>query len=240
MPFGKPNRERDRAVSSPPGQEGSFKCEAPRSTSGFTLIEVLVSFTLLTMIGAIVVSAVRSGVASTSKGTQALNNIQQREKAFVVLEEQLRSVVPTLWRTADPAALRIRIGFDGDRRRIRFVSRYSAFAGPLSIPRWVELEWTDSPPATLRVKEFRVIPPNNAIDAEPIAETDLLPVADLEFEYLRRARGTDPARWLQTWRSDEQAELPAAVRVVSKGMQSTSFVIPLDAAAMSWQGLWLQ
>lgn len=214
-----------------------------RPSHGFTLIEVVVSLTLMTIIGVLVLSALRTGMAATEKGQLELASLRSRLSTVRILQNQLRGAVPLLYWTVDGVLRKTHVAFDGDRSSLRFVSRDSLFDGPDGVPRWVELSWKDSQSdgMAINVKEFRIIPPNNAADSQVIGEVNLLPGSECQFEYLRRARGTAPSRWLEAWNMDEERELPAAVRLtVRSKKQSSKLLIPLEIAPTDWHGLWFQ
>jgi general secretion pathway protein J len=210
---------------------------------GFTLIEVLVSLTLMTLIGTVVISGLRTGMETTDRGSRAVRNLQRRQTVLTVIQAQVRGALPIQY-ADDASKPQQRVAFEGARSRLRFISNTSLWDGPDGIPRWIELDWSGSSTsvAPLRLREFRMMPPFNTPQSAPLHETDLLPANRVEFEYLRRARGTELPRWLDSWRPEGIGELPAAVRmrIEFKKDDATELVIPLEIAPTNWQGLWLQ
>jgi prepilin-type N-terminal cleavage/methylation domain-containing protein len=210
---------------------------------GFSLIEVLVSLTLMTLIGAVVVSGLRTGMETTDRGNRAVRNLQRRQTVLSIIEAQIRSALPMRY-SQEAANPQSRVAFEGDRTRLRFVSSNSLWDGPDGIPRWIELDWSSSSgsESPLRLREFRILPPFNTPQAAPMHESDLLPATRVEFAYLRHPRGTDLPRWLGAWPPQNVSELPAAVRIrieFKKG-DDTELLIPLEIGPTNWQGLWLQ
>jgi len=210
---------------------------------GFTLIEVLVSLTLMTLIGTVVISGLRTGMETTDRGTRAVRNLQRRQTVLAIIEAQVRSALPMQY-SADPLKPQMHVAFEGDRNRVRLVSTNSLWDGPDGIPRWIELDWTNLSGSvrSLRLREFRILPPYNSAQPVPLHESDLLPVARVEFAYMKQPRGTELPRWLDSWNPNNVGELPAAVRIriEFKKDDSTELLIPLEGGPTNWQGLWLQ
>src|SRR5262245_12406075 len=209
------------------------------SSHGFTLVEVIVSLTLITIIGSLAVSGLRTGMEITGKGSQVVRDMNRSQTILRIIEAQVRGALPMRY-SVDRSYPQLQIAFTGDRHRLKFVSNNSLTNGPDGFPRWIELDWQDSSSSILRMREFRILPPYNTPESIAVNETDLLPAAKVEFGYLQRSRGTEPARWLESWRPEDQRELPAAVRLrIERRGDSTELLIPVEMAANSWQGLWL-
>src|SRR5262245_26425083 len=94
------------------------------SYRGFTLIEVLVSLTLMTLIGTVVISGLRTGMETTDRGSRAVRNLQRRQTVLAIIEAQIRSALPMQYST-DAARPQSRVAIEGDRNRFRFVSNNS-------------------------------------------------------------------------------------------------------------------
>jgi prepilin-type N-terminal cleavage/methylation domain-containing protein len=210
---------------------------------GFTLIEVLVSLTLMTLIGTVVISGLRTGMETTDRGSRAVRSLQRRQTVLAIIEAQVRSALPMQY-SADALKPQMHVAFEGDRNWLRLVSNNSLWDGPDGVPRWIELAWNSSPGSVsaLRLREFRMLPPFNTPQSAPLYESDLLPVSRVEFTYLRHSRGTELPRWLDSWKPENVGELPAAVRIriEFKKDDSTELLIPLETGPTNWQGLWLQ
>ena len=215
----------------------------PDRDRGFTLIEVLVSLTLMTLIGAVVLSGLRTGMETTDRGSRAVRNLERRQTVLGIVEAQVRSALPMQY-SVDAAKPQMHVAFEGNQNRLRLVSNNSLWDGPDGIPRWVELDWNDPTGVEprLRLREFRILPPFNTPEATALHESDLLPAARVEFAYMRHPRGTELPRWLDSWKPENLGELPAAVRIriEFKKDDSTELLISLESGPTNWQGLWLQ
>src|SRR5262245_41980166 len=209
---------------------------------GFTLIEVLVSLTLMTLTGTVVISGLRTGMETTDRGTRAVRNLQRRQTVLGIIEAQVRSALPLQY-AEDASKPQMHVAFEGTRDRFRLISNNSLWDGPNGIPRWIELDWNSSSgsAAQLRLREFQILPPFNTPQSIPLHESDLLPATRVEFAYLRHPRGTELPRWVDSWKPGNLGELPAAVRIriEFKKDDSTELLIPLEIGPTNWQGLWL-
>jgi prepilin-type N-terminal cleavage/methylation domain-containing protein len=210
---------------------------------GFTLIEVLVSLTLMTLIGAVVISGLRTGMETTDRGSRAVRSLQRRQTVLAIIEAQVRSALPMQF-AEDTLRPQRHVAFEGDGNRLRLISNNSLWDGPDGIPRWIELDWNGSSGSVspLLLREFRILPPFNTPQSAPLYESDLLTATRVEFAYLRRLRGADLPRWLDAWKPENVGELPAAVRIRIEFRKddSTELLIPLETGPTNWQGLWLQ
>jgi prepilin-type N-terminal cleavage/methylation domain-containing protein len=109
------------------------------SSKGFTLIEVVVSITIMAMLSVAVLSALRTSLLIWDKGTSRIENIRRSRTAREVLDEQIRGALPMTYAVNQNDQLMFTLAFEGDRHHIRFVSRSSFKDGPDGIPRWVDL-----------------------------------------------------------------------------------------------------
>jgi hypothetical protein len=215
-----------------------------RARGVFTLIEVVVSMTLMALVSVVVLAALRNSLTIWEKGTGHLDRLHRAHVVHEVLYEQIRSAIPFGYTIkVGEAAIRL-LGFEGDRNHIRFVSRNSFKDGPNGIPRWVEIRWLanlQNGTGDLTAEERRILSPDNNPDSNVYLRENLLRANDCSFDFLKSSGPTEPAAWTQDWQPPKDATLPRAVRltclVESKQIRS---VIPLDYAASSAAGLLLR
>src|SRR5262245_31727193 len=103
----------------------STKCSR---ASGFTLIEVIISLTVMAAITAIAFTGLSIGLDSWDRGTKHIERLDEQSMVERLLERQLELAYPTLRRVKiedKPFVL-----FRGSRDRIDFVSNYSLADGP--------------------------------------------------------------------------------------------------------------
>jgi prepilin-type N-terminal cleavage/methylation domain-containing protein len=217
----------------------------PSRIEGFTLIEVLVSMTMMAMVAAVVLSATRSGMSMWNKGTSHIDSMRRSRVVLDILNDQIRGAIPLVYtvRTAQGAAALL--AFDGNRTGIRFVSRTSFKDGPDGVPRWIELRWNaDSvkPEGELVVEERRIFPPDNSPDPTVYWRGEILHAQSCSFDFLMDAQGTRPPLWLQEWHYPANPALPKAVRLncIEAGKTTTQSLIALDYWASSMTGFTLR
>ncbi|HEY2383231.1 MAG TPA: prepilin-type N-terminal cleavage/methylation domain-containing protein [Terriglobia bacterium] len=214
-------------------------CNKDNSRAGFTLIEVLVSITIMAMVGVIVLSATRSGLAMWDKGGAHIERLHRSRVVLDVLNDQIRGALPmsytvrTSERTVSPLA------FDGTASSLRFLSRTSFKDGPDGVPRWVTIQWASG---ELKVEERRILPPDNAPDPSVYWHDTVLRGDSCAFGFLTDAQPNRPAVWVQAWHFPANPVLPRAVRLscAIPPKNDVQAVIPLDYAAASATGLVLR
>lgn len=210
-----------------------------KSTRGFTLIEVLVSMTLMAMVAAVVLSALRSGLAIWDKGTNHVDALRRSRVVLDVLNDQIRGALPLTYSIKIGERVIAPPAFEGGPTELRLVSRTSFKDGPDNIPRWVDVRWSSG---KLTVEERRILPPDNTPDSAVLWQDTVLSGQSCSFDFLPYAQPNRPATWLPEWRYPANPNLPRAVRLICT-MQTNDrvqLVIPLDYAESSAEGLVLR
>ena len=184
---------------------------------GFTLIELIVSFSILALIIIIVLGALRLGYRFWDKGeTVALENQKQR-MVWSSLRHQLCSIYPYVVRRENKKFLL----FDGERDKMAFVSLFSYYLqdkGGLRYCRYKieEDEQVDS--FLLKVSEIRAI--NTDLGELPIKDEQFRVLVKglppFEFEYADQDETNESFEWFSSWKSKEKKKLPAKIRLVFK------------------------
>ena len=209
---------------------------SPRSKSasrGFTLIELMVSLTILAGLLAVTYSGFRVAVTMWEKGNERSQAFEQRQTVLEVLREQIAGVLPLSYFEVQGTQRQQRFAFEGSPTALRFVSATSWRDGPRAVPRWIELKWD----GRLKVDERRVLSPLNGPSQESLWHLELETFQELRFRYLRREQPGRSSEWVAQWDMQERRELPAAIGVDGKvGGEPTSLIIPLDYAEMNWKG----
>ena len=130
---------------------------------GFTLIEVLVALTLLGLIATMVVAGTRLGLDLSARGNEKNDALRMEHLKRDVLRSQVRGALAFRYWVRENGMRIERIAFEGQRDRVRFVSRYGVKDGPDSVPRWIDV-YPDTPvdrQSTLVMEEHRVLSPDN-------------------------------------------------------------------------------
>jgi prepilin-type N-terminal cleavage/methylation domain-containing protein len=200
---------------------------------GFTLIELMVSLTIMAGLLAVTYSGLRVALTMWEKGSARAQSFEQRQTVLEVLREQVGGILPVSYFVVQGTERRQRLAFEGTPNSLRFVSATSWRDGPRSVPRWIELQWD----GRLKIDERRMLSPLNTPSVESLWHLELDAFQDLRFRYLQREQRDRPAQWLEDWDMDERRELPAAIAMEGKvGGESMSVVVRLDYAEMNWKG----
>jgi len=110
--------------------------------SGFTLIEVLISVTLVSLLAVAMMVAMRVGLSAMTKADTKLMLNRRVVGAQRVLEQQIAGLMPvTADCRPDPDAPPTRIPFfQGEAQSVRFASTYSLQQASRGLPMMVEFQ----------------------------------------------------------------------------------------------------
>jgi general secretion pathway protein J len=195
----------------------SRKSEA-RSRGGFTLLEVIISITILSLITVIIGSAFRLGIQAWGKGERETEDGQRLRSLSSLLSQQLRSLYPY------PVKLEGKdedvVAFKGEPDSITFVTSVtdSSYGGL----KWVQYTFRDG---VLLYKEGLL--PDKKFE-EHIKDKHNEEIVDsgidkFQFSYLAE----DDDEWTESW--DDEEEVPGAVRVTLSDFQPFVIKIPVTS-----------
>jgi len=207
---------------------------------GFTLIELVVSLTIMAMISAVVLSGMRTGLLAWDKSTRHIEELRVSSLAFQVAHDAVAGALPFTYTVkGDKGPIR-KLAFDGGVDSVRFVSRMSFKDGPGSIPRWVVIRWVrraNDVSGNLVVEERTITPPDNLPAPEIYWSGAGVQADGCSFDFLQFGRRDKPIAWTADWRPRSE-QLPRAVRIrCTARSKETVSVIPLDYAASFAAGL---
>jgi prepilin-type N-terminal cleavage/methylation domain-containing protein len=185
-------------------------------SAGFTLIEVMISITLLALVAGICYAAFYLGIRAVAKGEMAVVTSQRLRAATDVLIHQVKSTV------AAPAMVDGEAApfFYGTATSMSFVTESGQLGGGGRA--WVRYSFVADPPQLVMEES-----PNTDADTlggktpeaeEPQRATVLDGFRAMHFDYLDGMECTDEPGWLSTWDSRELDCLPTAVRIVVEGL----------------------
>lgn len=211
------------------------------NSQGFTLVELLVALTILSVIATLLASGTRLTLDLSARGNAKREAIRIGVLGRTLLRNQLQGALPFhYWTTIDDMRVE-RVAFDGRADRIRFVSRDGISDGPGSFPRWVEIRSKNAQSKTNKVvvEEHRILSPDNLPSEATTAQAEVLDCSDFRFDYLDTAN--EKPQWYPSWDATEHRSLPAAIRIhCGTNNVSTELLIPLDYAQASLSGSSIQ
>jgi prepilin-type N-terminal cleavage/methylation domain-containing protein len=207
----------------------------PVPCSGFTLLELLISMTIVSLLATTVLFGWRIAASAWEKASTHLERARTVTETSHLLEEQMAFMVSYQVRT--PAGS-TELFFQGEPQTARFLSRYSLAGRSSSGLYRVEYQIADGPAATkqLWMNEFPVRSreelaplfqgpdPASAsrtmrfVPVERGPQTRLLleGLTGCRFEYYKPAVATQPGAWMDHWPDRAMAanaELPRAMAI---------------------------
>ena len=205
------------------GLQGLFRSVLSRTglnaRTGFTLVELIVTFTILSIVLVMVLGAMRLGSASWERGEEKTERYQRRRMVFNLLSQQLKSAYA--YKIKAQKAESDYLAFLGNSDSVRFVSTFSLTAKrPEGLVFVVyQVEEGNSSGKVLKVYEGRVL--NKDFMEETPDADKFLPLleglSEITFEYFQEGKDQEEAgEWMDSWDAKEKKELPRQIRMVTK------------------------
>ena len=187
-------------------------------TSGFTLLEMVITLTILGFILLIIFGAFRLGISAWDKGESSREEYQKVRAVLQVVSRQLKSMVP--YKVKTEKAEGDYLAFEGRPRSLKFVSTLSMRTNQPEGFVYAIYEFRDGGDrnGSLVVYEQRVLIRKNFFEEGPREELGVPlidGISDIQFEYYREE---DPLKnrlegWVEAWSAKEEKELPRAIRM---------------------------
>ena len=183
---------------------------------GFTLLELLISLTLLSVIAVLVFGALRLGVRAWEKGEATIETRQRERIVMDLLQRQMASMAwPVM--VKDPGGA---FAFRGDEKSLSFLSSVALVPGNeygMVYAKYEVREEEEGDRESLFLFEKnRVFLPDPANPAA-VAEEDfheLLPgFYRISFAYLKQGEEGPEPQWQSAWDPEMDGKAPLAVRV---------------------------
>ena len=185
---------------------------------GFTLLELLISISLIVMIVVVVAGTMQLGYRSVEVGEKKIDSLNRFRMSLLMIDAQLQSEVPLAYDGENGREFY----FKGERKSLQFSTNYSIWDGRRGYV----------------VAAYRIEPDNygrqvmyvseNVIGLKSKRETKLFDTMDdIYFEYFNKATTTED-KWTPQW--TETTEIPEKVRIqIHQGATRLSLVIPTRA-----------
>jgi general secretion pathway protein J len=188
--------------------------------SGFTLLELLISFTIIGLILVIVFGALRIGARAWEKGEK---DVETHQIQRIVLDNMKRQIASTCLREITSKDQK-EVFFRGDRESMEFMSRLpmvpTTRSGMVYV-NYVVREEEGGKKKRLMLYEKDVVLLDKEKDIHDQDEADffeLIPGAEsIEFEYLKGPEDKDgDPEWQETWDPDNDPGIPLAIKIILK------------------------
>jgi general secretion pathway protein J len=212
-----------------------------KASPGFTLLELIVTFTIMSLVFLMMFGALRLGSAAWERGEERVEKYQRRRVVSHLLSQQIKSAVAYKIRAQKAEA--DYLAFLGESDSLRFISTFSIKAKRPEGLVFVIYRLADgkSPGKTLRVFEKRVLN-KDFLEESPKEEAFLSlveGVSDLKFEYFDPGKEKEDAgEWFETWDAKEKKRLPSQVRMTMKWKErkeEAEIALPVLVALPAYQ-----
>ena len=193
------------------------KLMLPYANKGFTLLELLISLTILGVIVVIIFGAFRIGIRSWEKGEK---DVESRQRQRIVLDLIKRQLVSTCLSEVKDASKQLLL-LKGDNKSLEFVSHIPIVPdnqfGMVYVKYMVKAE-DEGKREQLTFWEKNIVLLNKETDMSDLHEDDffeLFPgVQSITFEYLKGQTGEETPQWQETWDQTIDEGFPQAIRVI--------------------------
>lgn len=188
-----------------------------RTATGFTLLEVVVTLTILGLILLIISGAFRLGLSAWEKGESAREGYEKVRTVSRLVCQQIKSSVPYKIRTEKAEG--DYLGFEGTPHSLKFVSALPIKAKQ---PRGFiyaiyEFQEGGEEGGRLVYYEQRVLNKNffEERPKEELSVSLMEGISDVRFEYFRRGDKDKnwTEGWVEKWNAKDENELPKALRL---------------------------
>ena len=170
---------------------------------GFTLLELLISITMLVLITGIIGWSLNSAHRALERGEKKIHDLERMKASFTVLESQIRSLFPYQF---DDDEGQKQLFFSGSKDKLMFASNYSLWRGTKGNTLVTyDILTNDAGKQFLKITE-------QVVGVEEKNETVLLEdCSSIHFEYLLK-NALEEEKWLEEWPAEENG-LPHKIKI---------------------------
>ena len=195
-------------------------------SSGFTLLELLISLTILGLIMVMVFGSLRIGVRAWEKGEKDVEIHQRQRIVLDLIKRQIASVCLREIERENQEPFYLK----GDKESMEFISRIPMVPGSRSgmvFVRYMLKEGDEEDRMRLLFHEKDVVFLDEEMDMEDLDEDEIFElisgVQEIRFEYLKGAEdeNEDP-EWQDAWDPETDEDLPLAVRIILREDDKTA------------------
>ncbi len=184
---------------------------------GFTLLELIISITLLGIIVIITVGAMRLGARSVDSGEKKIESLERIKASLNIVESQIQSEIPL---TYDEEGVK-KYFFKGDRESLQFSTNYSIWGGQKGyVIVTYRVESGDQGKQVLYASE-------NIVGIEEKRDAKLFDAFDkIYFEYFYRDPTEEQGKWIEQWTDDTTIPEKVRLHIITK-TKDFSMIIPV-------------
>jgi general secretion pathway protein J len=167
--------------------------------AGFTLLELIISITLVAIIVLIISVAANLGYRSFNSGEKKMNAVERLRSSLTIIDAQIQSGVPL---TSEDGGVK-QYNFMGEQDSLNY-----------------RVDTDDRGKRTLFASEYKV-------GMENQKETKLLEGFDeITFDYYKQDATEEEGEWITQWVDEEM--MPTRIRInLVRGSNSLSYIMPV-------------
>ncbi len=170
---------------------------------GFTLLELLISITMLAVITGIMGWSLNMAHRTLEKGEKKIQNLERRKASFSLVESQISSMMPYQY-TDDEGQKKYY--FSGNKEKMMFASNYSLWRGTRGNTFVAyDAQTNEQGKKYLRITE-------QTIGLQTKDESILFDnCTNISFEYFLK-NAFEEGKWIEEWPADEKA-IPEKIKI---------------------------
>lgn len=183
----------------------------PQRSAGFTLVELLLAITLMSILLGLTYTGLRAATRSSQRGELLLAAGGELRASHQFIRRQLNQMLPLPYAVAEGAE-ELRVVFEGDARRIQYVAPMPGYLGAGG-PQVQRIEIVDADDGELLIQFSHALlqgfEESRLYDREPVVLLE--GVSSAGFEFLTEDEEGELIGWTESW--DQGNTLPIAVRL---------------------------
>lgn len=186
---------------------------------GFTLLELLISITMIGLIALVITGAMRLGSRSVDRGEKRIESLERLKNSFNIIESQIMSEIPLSYEEDGNR----RYYFQGEKDSVQFATTYSIWGNQKGyVLTSLKVGADSNGKRYLKAKESPLI---GGIEAETVLFEGF---DEIYFEYFYKDPTEEDGRWVREW--TEEGNMPDRIRVVLiSGRRDFSLILPLPS-----------
>jgi general secretion pathway protein J len=202
-------------------------------SSGFTLIEVLIAMTLLSIMVVLLFASLKISADSWHKGESKITEVNDVAVVYNFFQQHLATTRPFMnnWSVDTPPTL----GFQGKNRSLQFVSSFPASAGKSGLQMLTVSLKKEADDTVIMVALSPFFPVDKGKTS--LEEVDLIKgIKEFSLSYFGSNDGSSEGSWQDQWL--EKAFLPRLVKInikLESGFYIPEIIVEIKATAQTDQ-----
>ena len=190
---------------------GMFNNSSPQRSAGFTLVELLLAITLMSILLGLTYTGLRAATRSSQRGELLLAAGGELRASHQFIRRQLNQILPLPYAVTEDAE-EFRIVFEGDEKHIQYVAPMPGYLGAGG-PQVQLIEIVNADDGELLIQFSHALlqgfEESRLNDRDPVILLE--GVSSAGFEFLTEDEEGELIGWTTSW--DQQNTLPIAVRL---------------------------